>query len=335
MTDHWGFQALICATAQRDFELAELFLERGIGVDAQNLAGDRPLAKAVERGCKEGIAFLLKHRANLEAACDRTGRTVLMVAASVENLDVLTVLVERRANLEATDRRGQTALMAAVERENSRLYGELPDAVGDPRLDKWALVCFLLEQGADLEKRDIEGETPLMRAVGVENMELASFLIRRGADVNAQDASGRTLLMRSVEPASLRAQPESGLIDLELVRFLISQRADLEVLGPCGMTALMLSTESGNLHLVQFLLQAGANANATDHHGGSASAIANLLGLTQVVRLLLAWRADHIAMLCTADAGGKGDDCGDTSTREPSSVDDVASRASISTGDEA
>lgn len=56
-------------------------------------------------------------------------------------------------------------------------------------------VEFLLEAGADLNKRDFYDRTPLMYAIDKGNLEIAKILIEAGADVNAKNKKGRTALM--------------------------------------------------------------------------------------------------------------------------------------------
>ena len=51
-----------------------------------------------------------------------------------------------------------------------------------------------MEQGADLETRDAEGDTPLLIAVQRGNHRLARHLINHGADVNTRNTAGQTVL---------------------------------------------------------------------------------------------------------------------------------------------
>lgn len=45
----------------------------------------------------------------------------------------------------------------------------------------------LIKQGVDLETRDSQNRTPLMRATYENNLEAATLLIEAGANVNALD----------------------------------------------------------------------------------------------------------------------------------------------------
>lgn len=51
------------------------------------------------------------------------------------------------------------------------------------------LVELLIENGADVDDRDVHGYTPLILAIQAGNTDIAKVLIDNGADVNARAAS--------------------------------------------------------------------------------------------------------------------------------------------------
>jgi len=81
-------------------------------------------------------------------------------------------------------------------------YGSLllSDVVarGNPLLSKShennRMAVHLIERGADVNRADSDGKTPLMRAARVGNVALASYLIERGAHVDSVDNQGMTAL---------------------------------------------------------------------------------------------------------------------------------------------
>ena len=56
------------------------------------------------------------------------------------------------------------------------------------------LMRWLIEQGADIEAKDLYGETPLFYHAQVNDTERVTLLLEKGADVNAQDCYGNTPL---------------------------------------------------------------------------------------------------------------------------------------------
>ncbi len=57
---------------------------------------------------------------------------------------------------------------------------------------------WLLEHGADVNKADDAGETPLMTAAGSAEPDLVELLLSQGADVAAQCKTGCTALHLAV-----------------------------------------------------------------------------------------------------------------------------------------
>lgn len=55
-------------------------------------------------------------------------------------------------------------------------------------------VIFLLAQGADVNVKDQENATPLMRSVSRNYIDIVKILLEKGADVNAENDWGYTPL---------------------------------------------------------------------------------------------------------------------------------------------
>jgi ankyrin repeat protein len=52
-----------------------------------------------------------------------------------------------------------------------------------------------VQHGAQIDLRNAEGQTPLLRNIKTGSLELLEFYVNAGADVNAKDALGYTPLM--------------------------------------------------------------------------------------------------------------------------------------------
>lgn len=99
-------------------------------------------------------------------------------AASAEGrLEIVGLLLDNGADVNATDKHGRSPLMAAAIR--GRLH----------------MSRVLLARGADVNARDAEGATPLMDASWGGNPQLVQLLLSKGARVNDKDKHGRTALM--------------------------------------------------------------------------------------------------------------------------------------------
>jgi len=135
-------------------------------------------------------------------------------------------------------------------------------------------VRALIAGGADVNVKDKDGVTPLMRAASAGRADIVRLLLANGADVNAT-TSGVTALMM----ASLGGYPDA-------IRPLLAAKADVRARDNQGRTALMAAASSGNADAVEALLKSGADVAAEDVSGGTALTYAAAEGHAAAVELL-------------------------------------------------
>jgi Zn-dependent protease with chaperone function len=102
------------------------------------------------------------------------GTTPLMEAASENDTDAISTLLDEGADVNEVDSEGSSALHWAV------YSGQLEAA------------ALLLESGADPNTVDTYDSTPLIDATYNEDVEMVKLLLQYGADANYEDASGYT-----------------------------------------------------------------------------------------------------------------------------------------------
>ena len=127
------------------------------------------------------------------------------------------------------------------------------------RLD---VVELLLRAGADIEKADLRGQTPLMAAsgsLGNGHVKIAYALLCAGAQKNTKDHDGWTALSHAVWTMSKDA---AGL--------LIRVGADVDAVVANGEPLLAHAVFQGSLGICEMLLDAGADINKTDVRGKTA-----------------------------------------------------------------
>lgn len=129
-----------------DFELVELFLQTGYSPDTRNKRGTPVLHMAARHERSEIANLLIGRGASINLVSGDRGNTPLMEAAGRGNLDIVTMLLEAGAALDAYNSNGRTALTLAV---------------ADGFLD---IGIELLERGADPWIPDNLGMTPLKYA---------------------------------------------------------------------------------------------------------------------------------------------------------------------------
>jgi uncharacterized protein len=163
------------------------------------------LSRAVQLGNLEQIRRHIDYRSDLDQT-DANGDAPLHVAVRAGQVAIVRELVDHGASLVTVDGRGRRPLDLALIQGKTQVATLLVEqgAPFDPQATLVALVragvsdrdsfAFLTRRGADLNRPDGAGDTPLHQAVALGHLETVKRLISRGADVNRPDGKGRTPL---------------------------------------------------------------------------------------------------------------------------------------------
>lgn len=311
-----GDTALLWVAHQGGLDAARLLLAHGAAVNIQNKNGETALMRAAGEGHATIVKLLLDKGAQINAQ-SKAGKTALMEAAS-ERLSATQLLLARGAQVNLKDEKGWTALTYAAQWGNAvsvnlllnkgaaaTAPGEtaLLEAAGRRRAD---IVGLLLKRGANVNGRDSNGQTALMRVAMLDEYatstqpdsasRIAQFLLAHGAAINAQDKTGATALMKAVD-----ALQDAGTA---VLRFLLSRGAAVNLQDKAGQTALMRAIYQDNPQdapaddeaqgphvsfplVAQLLLEKGARVDLRDKRGKTALIIAARWGNTAIARKLL------------------------------------------------
>ena len=147
--------------------------------------------------------------------------TPLICAAQLGHADIVRFLLERGADIhkKTTGCCEYDALLAAVESESPSLdtikflleAGLSPDSTNEclnssslgeaARRGNLAVVQFLLERGADVNKQDANGigQTPLMLAAEANHADVVKLLLRSNADPLIEDTWDETALAKAMK----------------------------------------------------------------------------------------------------------------------------------------
>ena len=124
--------------------------------------------KACESNDVEKIEELLKYKTDILSVNHiEDGATPLHVASQFGSISVARLLIQAGASPSAQNNLGQRSLHLAI--------------------DDIETMELLLAHGASIDDIDNDGDSPLLVACSVENLESAIFLITRGANVNVQN----------------------------------------------------------------------------------------------------------------------------------------------------
>jgi ankyrin repeat protein len=224
--------------------MANWFLEKGAKL-LRNDKGVTALMLASEAyGSGREIDFLVGIGADLDEQ-DESGRTALMCAVDSMTQHHVVALLKHGADLSLQDQHGDTVFHKACRLVE---YG---------RYHRRDIVEMLLEAGADVNVKNLNGQTPVAAAMEQNQPTIARLVIESGADVDWQDNRGQSLLMKTIEKH-----------DHITSKMIIERSKDLDLQDEDGWTALDYAFEAGyhvymseGEAIVWLLLERGAKAN--------------------------------------------------------------------------
>lgn len=207
---------------------------------------------------------------------DNCGSSPLIIAAAYKHFDVMTMLLQRSANVTLRDRGGYAALHA-VSRSgyaNKNIAAELVnrganiEARSNDSLTPLymaamtgsiEMISFLIECGANIEAMSIYGFTPLSIAVLKGRSDAVRLLLAKGANIETADDKDRTL----IHWAALRDHVELIPLFVQLP----NGRQLLDRVDSKSGTPLHTAIWKGNLNAAHKLLDEGAEVNVADEFG--------------------------------------------------------------------
>jgi len=164
-------------------------------------------------------------------------------------------------------------LTAGANPNAGLLLGETPVMVA-ARSGNPAVVELLLAKGANVNAHAARGQTALMWSAAQKHPEVVKVLLAHGADIRARsDAWGEVMAVpphgyldynRSIPHGNDTALLFAARVgDLASARLLVAAGANVNDEDAWGISPTVLAAHSGFADVVEFLLEKGANANAS------------------------------------------------------------------------
>ena len=167
---------------------------------------------------------------------------------SIENIEILKLLLENGADVNQANKMNMTALTMAVMINNT-------DAVK-----------LLLEYNADVNVvSTLNDQTPLMFAIQNKNETIIKLLQGKFADINAKDSFGNTALMQAITPTG---------VNMEQIKYLINNTTQINEFNDLGLSPLLKTVGLDLVELVKYLLENGADINQKNNKGVDAITVA-------------------------------------------------------------
>lgn len=235
-----------------------------------------PLMFAARENDLASAKLLVKAGADLNAQ-GGDGKDALSLAFFDGSYDVAEFLIDSHANVNQKDAQRFTPLFWAVDRRNMETAPNFPWMVTK---DPFPLIRKLLDAGADPNAlinstpraRMREGSprivyaTALMRAAFSGDIELVKLLLAHHADPHIISSDRETTLMAACGTGFIngyhRARPPAER--LEVVKLLIDLGEDVNAADSYGITPLMVAANLGDLNVVKYLVEKGADPKAHD-----------------------------------------------------------------------
>lgn len=219
----------------------------------------------------DAVMVLLDNGASVNQQ-DNMGRSPLIAASMTDKKELVSLLLERKADTNLRTERGETALLLSVRTG-------LVDIVD----------VLLTDPNINLDLKNEDGWSALMYASRGGNLALVRALLDKGANINLQSSDGETALMIAAHYG-----------DLGTTSLLLDRGADIRLADKTGSTALSTATKWGRSAVISALLSKDSSAEHIEHQtqfGETALTIAVRRNLSEnVISLLLDKRADIESM---------------------------------------
>lgn len=228
--DKYGNTAMIIACEKGYTVLVRAFLKAGADITKKTKYGDTALVKAIAGKHQPIAKMLIKHHPEFDR------KEALGAAIVAGDIDIARILLTREVDVNERRFKGGTLLMLAAD---------------DP-----ALIKFLIEKGADVNAKDDDGETALMKAVASyakTNLSCVNLLLAKGADINAVNSTGETPLIMAVKK-----------FNVEMAALLLKKGSSADIKDKKGKSAWTYAFESDSKPMLSLLEKAHA---AKDYNG--------------------------------------------------------------------
>lgn len=224
-------ESIVAVASGGYLNLLHRLIDRGVDINHKDKNGETAVVGAAKCGNLDSLSLLINKGANIHFG--DLGKTALMHAAFNGHLECAKLLIEKGANIHTVlEKNGMSNLMGSCFNGSA------------------SCAALLIEKGADIHGRCKKGNTVLIYAASNGHSDCVQLLIEKGADVNVAGTNGGTATMIAAQNGHL-----------DTLSVLISKGADIHVrLAGSGSCALSIAKKYKHPECVDLLLAHGAVA---------------------------------------------------------------------------
>ena len=273
--DKDGWEALSYALNHEQTDTAKVLMYNGVGIEG--LLSTSPPMTALMWTAQEGYDSLTKQLilqgVNINFQ-NPDGHTALHFATHSGQLEIVKIFCNNETEIDLEDKHHHTPLVLSVE---AKRYG---------------IMLHLITSGADVTQlvnhpdRDL-GREALLYAIKSKSLDVAEVLITNGVGIEG-------LLSTNPSMTALMWTAQEGYDSL--TEQLVVQGVHVNHRNSDGRTALHFAAHSGHLHIVQMLLNNGAEIDLEDEHH-CTPLVLSVMGKKYDVMLLLITCGTDVAQL--------------------------------------
>ncbi|XP_066533673.1 ankyrin repeat and SOCS box protein 2-like [Hoplias malabaricus] len=224
---------LLLAVGRKHVPCVQYLLERGADPNLANNQWETPLHNACERGIEELVALLIRFGATTTTKSCIQGGTPLHEAVRHKNVQICKMLLQAGAKLTARNIYGIDPLFTAAQCGAAEVLN------------------LLIMKGADVNTQANDGASALFEASKNGHSEVVEILLSRKADVNKSNKAG-------LLPVHVAAKNGHDRIVA-----MLTPRTSRAKIKQCGISPLHLAAEHNRDDVIETLIDAGFNVNAT------------------------------------------------------------------------
>ena len=254
--DDLGLAPLHLASSSGNLELVSLLIASGSSVDLRDNKGETPLMFAIDNGHSSTARFLLESGADVNQSFGSAN--CLHLAAARPNSELIDILIQHKADVNAKGFTGATSLHYAAE------FGTV------------AAIESLIAAGVKTDAVDSNGFSAIHFAALGGNVAAIESILAAGVDLETTDSNGHS----AIHFAALGGHHEA-------IKKLVEAGANSQVLSNAKRSPLHSAVLSGNGVCVTVLMDLNSDINLKDQDSITPLMLAEQEGYSGIATLLL------------------------------------------------